>query len=101
MQSWQIKALELEESALKYLDGIIAGHPLYASFGFVCLFMALGLGLILLLIRGRKNLKGKSYVPPVIIYMSEPPPPPPDTFDPFPPPHHHSIPYDDNSDEYQ
>ncbi len=80
MQSWQIKALELEESALKYLDGIIAGHPLYASFGFVCLFMALGLCLILLIIRGRKNLKG-NHVPPVIIYLSEPPSPPPDTFD--------------------
>jgi len=100
MQSWQIKALELEQSALEYLDRIIADHPLYASLGFVCLFMAFGLCLILLIIRGRKNLKGKSYVPPVIIYMSEPPPPPPDNFDPFPPPHH-SIHYDDDSDEYQ
>lgn len=90
MQPWQIKALELEQSALKYLDGIIADHPLYASLGFVGLFMAFGLGLILLIISGRKNLKGKSTsrVPPIIIHLSEPPPPSPDTFDPFPPPHH-------------
>jgi len=99
MQPWQIKALELEQSALKHLDGIIADHPLYASLGFIYLLMAFGICLILLIIRGRKKLNGKStfHVPPVIIHLSEPPPPPPDTFDPFPPPHHST--YYDHDDE--
>jgi hypothetical protein len=33
MQPWQIKALELESSALKSLDGFVHEHALYAARG--------------------------------------------------------------------
>ena len=33
MQPWQIKALELETSGLKHLDGFIHEHALYAVRG--------------------------------------------------------------------
>jgi hypothetical protein len=88
MQSWQIKALELEASALNHLDGFIADHALYVFIGLVYLLIAFGIGLILLL---RRSLKGKSvsHIRPVIfIDLPGPPPLNTDTFDPFPPPHH-------------
>jgi len=41
MQSWQIKALELEASALKHLDGFIHEHALYFLMGAIFLLLAL------------------------------------------------------------
>jgi len=35
MQSWQIKALELEGSALKHLDAFVHEHALYFLIGII------------------------------------------------------------------
>jgi len=37
MQSWQIKALELEASGLKHLDGFIHEHAVYVFIGAIYL----------------------------------------------------------------
>jgi len=37
MQSWQIKALEMEASGLKHLDGFIHEHALYFLIGAIYL----------------------------------------------------------------
>lgn len=89
MASWEIKALELEQSFLKFLDGVIADHGVYIFMGLVFVLIpvlawVLGGGL------RRKLPKGNPapYVVPVIgvqipIGRSVPPPEP---FNPFPPP---------------
>ncbi|MGD0088257.1 MAG: hypothetical protein ABSC24_14165 [Verrucomicrobiota bacterium] len=41
MQPWQIKALELEASVLKHLDGFIHEHALYFFIGAIYLLLAL------------------------------------------------------------
>ena len=41
MQPWQIKALELEASALKHLDGFVHEHALYFLIGAIYLLLAL------------------------------------------------------------
>ena len=41
MQPWQIKALELESSALKSLDGFVHEHALYFLIGAIYLLLAL------------------------------------------------------------
>ena len=41
MQPWQIKALELEASGLKHLDGFIHEHALYFLIGAIYLLLAL------------------------------------------------------------
>jgi hypothetical protein len=74
MQPWQIKALELEQSALKHLDKIIADHELYISVILVYLLIGLGIGLILLLCGGRRKWRVR---PVIFIQMPRPPPPPP------------------------
>lgn len=89
MNSWQMKALELEMSALKYLDGVIADYGLYLFVGFVYLlipftFWALRGGL------RRKLSEGKPMPcirPTVVIYVSEPPPRREEPFIAFPPYH--------------
>jgi hypothetical protein len=82
MQSWQIKGLEIEQSALKCLDGVIAGHELVISISIIYLFIVSGICLILLLCsRGRKW----RVRPVIVIQIPGPPPPPPETFNPFPP----------------
>ena len=46
MQPWQIKALELEASGLKHLDGFIHEHALYFLIGAIYLLLALvGVGI--------------------------------------------------------
>ena len=88
MQSWQIKALELEVSVLKHLDGFIHEHALYFFIGAIYLLMAL-LAWVLSGALRRKGGKPAPHVRPVLfIHLSGPPPLPPDTFDPFPPPYH-------------
>jgi hypothetical protein len=87
MQPWQIKALELEASALNHLDGFIHEHALYFLVGAIYLLLAL---LAWVLCGGLRRKGGKlmSCVrPAIIIHLPGPPPPPPD-FDPFPPPHY-------------
>lgn len=39
MQSWQIKALEQEQSVLKFLDGVIADYGLYIFMGLVLILI--------------------------------------------------------------
>ena len=87
MQPWQIKALELEASGLKHLDGFIHEQPLYFFIGAIFLLLAL-LSWVLSGALRHKGGKPMSHVRPVVfIHLPEPPPPPPE-FDPFPPPHH-------------
>lgn len=91
MQPWQIKALHLEASALKSLDGIIADYGPYIFLGVAILLMTFGIWVLSGGMR-RKLLKGRSlpYARSVIfIRLPGPPPPPPDTFELFPPPHHY------------
>ena len=88
MQSWQIRALELEASALNHLDGFIHKHALYFLIGAIYLLLAL-LAWVLSGALRRKGGKSTHHVrPAVFIHLPGSPPPYPDTFDPFPPPHH-------------
>ena len=87
MQLWQIKALELEASGLKQLDGFIHEHSLGLFIGVIYLLLAL-LAWVLSGALRRKGGKSALHVRPgLFIHLRGPPPPPPE-FDPFPPPHH-------------
>jgi hypothetical protein len=85
MQSWQIKALELEVSALKHLDGFVHDHALYFLIGVVCLLLAL---LAWVLSGGLRRNRGKTLSciqPTIIIHLPETPPQPAEPpFNPFP-----------------
>ena len=86
MQAWQIKALEIEQSVLKDLDGFIHKHALCFLIGIIYLLLAL---LAWVLGGGLRRKDGKpmpSVRPAIIIHLPGPPPPPPVMFDPFPPP---------------
>jgi hypothetical protein len=98
MQSWQIRALELEASGLKHFDGFIHEHALGFLIGAIGLLLAL-LAWVLSGALRRKGGKLMSCVQPAIIIRLSGPPPPPDTFDPFPPPHYPV--YDDHRDDYE
>jgi hypothetical protein len=94
MQPWQIKALELEASALDDLNGFVRDHALYfliAIIGLLVVLLAwvLGGGLR----RRFKQLPSTTH-PAIIIRLSGPPPPEPD-FNPFPPPHYTEFDQDD------
>lgn len=82
MQPWQIRALELEQAALKHLDGVLAGHELLIPIGIIYLLIILGVCLIALLCCGRRKWRSR---PVIFIQLPGPPPPPPDTLNPFPP----------------
>ncbi len=85
MQPWQIKALELETSALNRLDGFIHEHALYFLIGAIYLLLAL-LAWVLSGALRRKGGQPMCHVrPAIIIHLSGPPPPPEPPFDPFPP----------------
>ena len=91
MQPMQIKALELEQSVLKFLDGVIADYGLYIFMGLVFLLIPI---LVWVLSGGMRRtlLKGKP-MPHVtaVIGVQIPigrPMPPPEPFDPFPPLHY-------------
>jgi len=82
MQTWQIKALELEGSLLKSLDGFIHEHALWFLVGIIYLLLAL-LAWVLsggLLSKGGKPIP--HIQPGIIIHLSGTPPPP-EPFDPF------------------
>jgi hypothetical protein len=88
MQPMEIKALELEQSLLKFLAGVIADYGLYIFMGLVFLLIPF-LAWVLSGGLRRKLLKGKPvvHVTPVIgvqIPIGRPTPPP-EPFDPFPP----------------
>lgn len=91
MQPWQIKVLELEQTALGQLDEFIAQHKLGVFIAIIYLAIALGVGVIVLSCRGqqRRLRRGGACIPPIIIIETPAPPPPPDTFELFPPPHHY------------
>ena len=87
MQPWQIKALELEVSALNHLDGFIHEHALWFLIGAIYLLLALLVWVLSGALR-RKGGKSMLHIRPVIFIHLPGPPPDTDTFDPFPPPHH-------------
>jgi hypothetical protein len=98
MQPWQIKALELEVSVLKRLDGFVHEHALYFLIGAIYLLRAL-LAWVLSGGLRRNGEKPMFHIRPALfIRLPGPPPPPPDTFDPFPPPHHSA--HCDHDNEY-
>jgi hypothetical protein len=83
MQPWQIKALELETSVLKHLDGFIHEHALYFFVVAIYLLLAL-LAWVLSGALRRKGGKSALHVRPgLFIRLSGPPPPPSDTFNPL------------------
>ena len=88
MQSWQIKALKLEVSALDDLNGFVRDHALYFLIGIIWLLVialawVLGGGL-----RRRFPQQAGSVRPVIVINPQAPPPPEPDDWNPFPPPHY-------------
>ena len=88
MQSWQIKALKLEVSALDALNGFMRDHALCVLTGIICLLVVLLAWVLSGGLRRRfKQLSGT--VHPVIVIQSPAPPPPElDDWNPFPPPHY-------------
>jgi hypothetical protein len=88
MQAWQIKAIELEVSGLKQLDGFIHEHALGFFIGAIYLLLTL-LACVLSGALRQKGGKSAPHIRPVVfIHLQRPPPPDTHTFDPFPPPHH-------------
>ena len=86
MQTWQIKALELEASGLKHLDGFVHDHALYFLIGAIYLLLAL----LVWVLCGALRPKGgnpMSHVRPAIVIRlpGTPPPPPEPPFEPFSP----------------
>ena len=65
MQPWQIKALELEASGLKHLDGFIHEHALYFLVGAIYLLLALLVWVLSGALR-RKGGKPMSHVRPAL-----------------------------------
>ena len=85
MQLWQIKALELEASGLKHLDGFIHEHALYFLIGAIYLLLAL----LAWVLNGGLRCKGGKSTPHVwpalFIRLPGTPPQLTEAFDPFPP----------------
>ena len=86
MQSWQIRALELETSGLKHLDGFIHEHALGFLIGVIGLLLAL-LAWVLSGALRRNGGKTTAHIRPALfIHLPGTPPPPEEPpFDPFPP----------------
>jgi hypothetical protein len=82
MRPWQIKALELETSALKSLDGFIHGQALFFPVGAIYLFLALLVWVLSGALR-RKGGKSRHHIRPAIIIHLPGSPPPPDPFPPY------------------
>jgi len=87
MQPWQIKALELEASGLKHLDGFIREHALSFFIGAIYLLLALLAWVLSGALRRKGGKSAPDVRPGLFVHLPGPPPPPPE-FDPFPPPHH-------------
>lgn len=99
MQTWQIKALELEAAALKYVDGFVHEHALWVLMGIIYLLLALLMWMVSGGMR-RKVLRGKPMPPPVIgVHLPiGRPAPPSEPFDPCPP--FYVSPNGDHHDSY-
>jgi len=82
MQPWQIKALELEASGLKHLDGFIHEHALYFLIGAIYLLLAL-LAWVLSGALRRNGGKTTAHIRPALFIHLPGPPPPGPQFDPF------------------
>jgi len=85
MQPWQIKALELEASGLKHLDGFVHEHALFFLIGAIYLLLAL---LAWVLNGGLRCKGGKSAPhvrPAIFVHLPGRPPQLTEAFDPFPP----------------
>jgi len=98
MQPWQIKALELEASGLKHLDGFIREHALWFLIGAIYLLLAL---LAWVLSGGLRPKGGKSIShvqPGIMIHFPVGRPAPPESFD-LPP--HHSAHCDCDTDDWE
>ena len=78
MQPWHIKALELEASGFKHLDGFIHEHALYFLIGAIYLLLAL-LAWVLSGALRRKGGQSTHHVRPAIIIHLPKSPPPSDT----------------------
>jgi len=101
MQSWQIKALKLEVSALDALNGFMRDHALCVLIGIICLLVVL-LAWVLSGGLGRRFPQRAGSVHPVIVIQSPAPPPPePDDWNPFPPPHYYWRDCDCDPDEWE
>jgi len=85
MQSWQIKALELEGSLLKSLDGFIHEHALYFLLGIIYLLLALFAWVLSGALRPKDGKSVPHVQPGIIIHLPGTRPPPPESFNPFPP----------------
>jgi hypothetical protein len=88
MQPMQIRALELEQSVLKFLGGVLADHGIYIFMGLVFLLISF-LAWVLSGGLRRKLLKGKP-IPHVTSAIGVQitigrPTSPPESFDAFPP----------------
>ena len=85
MQPWQIKALELEASGLKHLDGFIHEHALGFFIGAIYLLLAL----LAWVLSGALRRKGKKCTlhvrPAIFMHLPGRPPQLTEAFDPFPP----------------
>ena len=95
---WQIRALKLEDSALAFLDGVIADFGLYLFVGFIYLLIPFSIWVLSGGLR-RKLLKGKP-MPPiqptvVIHFPIGRPTPPQEPVAPFPQVYEPND-YDDN-----
>jgi hypothetical protein len=86
MQPWQIKALELEMSALNRLDGFIHEHALYFLMGAIYLLLALLAWVLCGALRPKGGNPMSHVWPAIVIRLPGTPPPPEEPpFDPFPP----------------
>ena len=91
MQTWQIRALELEAVGLKHLDGFMHEHALGFFIGAIGLLLAL---LACVLSGALRRKGGNSHRTVIFIHLPGPPPPPRNALDPFPPPDRSA--YDDH-----
>jgi hypothetical protein len=85
MQPWQIKALELEASGLKHLDGFIHEHALGFFIGAIYLLLAFLVWVLSGVLRQKGGKYTSSVRPAIFIHLSGPPRLDADTFDSFPP----------------
>ncbi len=86
MQPWQIKALQLEASGFKHLDGFFHEHALYFLMGVIYLLLALLVWKFSGALRGKREKSVCRVRPFIFINLTGPRPPPSEPpFDPFPP----------------
>jgi len=97
MQTWQIKALKLEVSALDALSEFIRQHALCFLVGIIGLLIVLLAWVLGGGLRQRSTQLPGTVYPAIVIRLPGPPPPQPEDFDPPP---HFSAPYDHDDDDW-